>query len=91
METKGVTAAVVVLSILAISFTIAPVALATASSSNYPLELTGRIEYVVPQGTLNPFGVVGQGAIFYGPIVGQAASFTWVSASSYSTSPGHGL
>jgi hypothetical protein len=92
MEMNKVTAAAVVMGILAISFAIAPLALATTSSSSYPFELTGRIEYVVPSGTPNPFGNVGGAVvIFYAPAVGLTGSFSWTPASSYTTSPGHGL
>jgi len=90
MEMKEVSAAAAVLSILAISFTIAPLVLATTSSSNYPFELTWRVEYVAPPGTPNPFGQVGQ-LKFDFPAALPVGSFTWVPASSYSTHPGHGL
>ena len=91
MEMKEVSAAAAILSILVISFAIAPLVLATVSNPNYPFELTGRVEYVAPSGTPNPFGHVGQAIFDLPPQVVLAESFTWVPASSYSTSPGHGL
>jgi len=91
MNKKEVTTAAVALSFLAISFTIAPLALATISASSYPFELTGRLEYVAPAGTPNPFGNA-VGVVFHisAPIV-QAEPFAWVPTAPYSTSPGHGL
>ena len=90
MKMNEATAALVVVGTLAVSFAFAPLALATASSSSYPFEIVGRAEYVAPPGASNPFGTVGT-ATFYGPSAVSAAPFAWVPASTYSTSPGHGL
>jgi len=91
MDKREVTTTAVVLGILAVLFTTAPVVLATISASSYPYELTGRIEYVAPVGTPNPFGHAGQAVFDYAQPVALAEPVAWVPASSYSTSPGHGL
>jgi len=91
MELKKAAANAAVVGILAISLAFIPLALATASSSAYPFELTGRIEYVAPAGTTNPFGHAGQPVFDYAQPVALVESVAWVPASSYTTSPGHGL
>ena len=84
-------AALAFAAILVLSFGVAPLAFATASISNYPFELTGRMEYVAPPGTPNPFGNAVTALIFSTPVPVPVGSFSWVPASSYTTSPGHGL
>jgi len=84
-------AAIALAAILVLSFGVAPLAFSTTSGSNYPFELNGRIEYVAPAGTPNPFGSIAQQSFLYAPIPVLAAPFAWVPASAYSTSPGHGL
>ena len=86
----------VIAGILAVSFAITPLALASlpsysAASSGYPFELLGRVEYVAPHGTPNPFGSVVHTFAFYNSPAVSAAPFAWVPVSTYSTSPGHGL
>jgi len=91
MESKEKSAASVVLAVLAVSFAIVPLAIATTTFPNYPFELTGRVEYLVPAGTSNPAGHVGQVVFDSAPAIDPVSASSWVPASSYSTSPGHGL
>jgi hypothetical protein len=91
MKARGKSTAVIALIILTISFAVAPIALAISSAPNYPFELTGRVEYVVPAGTPNLFGHVGQMTFDNAPAVDPVGAFSWAPTSSYSTSPGHGL
>ncbi len=90
MDTKKATSTAL-LAILAFSLLLTPLAFAITPSSNYPFELVGRNEYVAPSGTVNPFVSVAQTSIHITVPPLPAMTFTWVPASSYSTSPGHGL
>jgi hypothetical protein len=92
MDTSKVAAAV--LGVLAVSLAIAPAVLATASSSNYPFELNGRMEYIAPAGTPNPFGSAVQTLTFdvSSPAVfAPPSGWVWAATSSYTTHPGHGI
>ena len=91
MKLMEATATALVVGILAVSFAFTPLALATASSPRYPSELTGRQEYVAPQGTSSPLVSAERTSIVYEAPAVTAVPFVWVQAPSYTTSPGHGL
>jgi len=91
MRSKESITAVLLVSIFALSFAFGPFALATASSPNYPFELTGRQEYVAPLGTTSSTASIERAPIFLGAPSVPATPYAWVAATSYTTSPGHGI